>query len=110
MAIDFSILNSSLLANFSESITYVPASGDERTIDALIDRRIPPQPVPPGRGVRSFLLVSVANNSTTGISSAEIDTGGDTLRLAKRLGETATTVGIAKIVSHDNGMMTLEVR
>jgi hypothetical protein len=54
--------------------------------------------------------VRVANNSTTGISSEELNTGGDQIKLAVRIGETPTKRSVQLLSEHDPGMLVLICR
>jgi hypothetical protein len=54
--------------------------------------------------------VHVANSSTLGISSDEIDTGGDQIEFPPRDGKTAERRTITRLVTQDNGMLVLECR
>lgn len=54
--------------------------------------------------------VHVANNSVTGISSEEIDTGGDQLEFPPRDGKAAEKRSITRITTQDHGMLVLECR
>jgi len=84
-------------------------SSVSRQILALVNR----QPIaeiegaPHGHGPR--LEIEVENSSVSGISSGEIDIGRDKVRLIVVLDEEAQEMRITKILSHDEGMMKLEV-
>jgi hypothetical protein len=54
--------------------------------------------------------VHVANNATTGITSEELDCGGDMVEFAIRVGEPVTRRSIVRLLSHDEGMVVLECR
>lgn len=99
---------SNFLTAFGCPIVYTPAGGSGRNIIAIIDRLEPGQLT--NNSNAPMTTISVANNSTSGISAAEIDTGGDKVTLAIRRGETAMQRRITSIISQDAGMMTLEVR
>jgi len=98
------------LTMFAESITYIPRGGDQRQITGIIDREgaagLPGAPA----GNAPLCMITVANDSSSGISSSEIDKGGDKIKYSLRKGETAQERKIVKIISQDAGMMTLEVR
>lgn len=84
-------------------------SSVSRQVLALVNR----QPIskaegaPHGHGPR--VEIEVANNSISGISSAEVDEGRNKVRLIVVLGEEPQELRITKILSHDAGMMRLEV-
>jgi len=54
--------------------------------------------------------VIVRNDSTTGISSEEIDTGGDKLYIPGRRGRATRWMRIAKILNQNPGFMRLELK
>ena len=59
-------------------------------------------------GATAGLVIHVRNDAALGISSAEVDLGGDKVDLALRLGLAAQPHSIARIVSQDAGMLVLE--
>lgn len=93
-----------------ESVTYYPKAGGSRAITAIVNRGQPGSLDGAPHGVSPRLIIYVANDSTTGISSDEIDIGGDELKVAVRIGETAQNRRITKIATMDAGMMELELR
>jgi hypothetical protein len=100
---------SEILNAMGESIVYLPAGGGRRPILAIVDRE--GQAGLPGmRGTAPITTITVANDSTSGISSSEIDTANDMAELALREGDPVGQHIITKIISEDAGMMTLEVR
>jgi len=85
------------------------AAPTARTITAIVDR-YPAQPMgasPFGQSRR--LTITVYNDSTLGISSSEIDIGGDAIEVSERIGKTAVRKKINSIISQDDGMMELEL-
>jgi len=93
-----------------ELITYLPAGGGSREIKAIIDYEGIDGLGGAPHGKSYTIEISVVNNSTTGISSSELDTGGDKVTIPKRIGETAANRRITKIIEQDEGILTLEVR
>lgn len=101
--------------DFAESVTYYPhrfygaTARATRSITAVVMReqidaaRATDHPLP-------VYEVCVANSSTTGISSAELDTGGDILEFPPRDGETAKKFRILRLITQDHGMLVLECR
>lgn len=108
LAADFA---TTFLDDFAEAVTYVPAVGDERAIRAIIDRSppMPPAGSPLKAGLAPKITAEVANDSTDGISSAEIDIGGDQLKLPVRIGEAAAARAIVSILRHDEGSLLLGI-
>lgn len=97
------------LANFGEPVTYHPKGGSTRDIIAIIDRN----PVASIRGLphgnTERALIIVKNDADDGISSSEVNTGGDKIAYNVRIGQTEQQRGIRSIVWNDVGMMHLEV-
>jgi hypothetical protein len=54
--------------------------------------------------------VHVANDPVDGISSEELDTGGDQIELSPRDGEPAQRRSITQLITQDHGMLVLECR
>lgn len=93
-----------------ESVTYLPASGGSRAITALANRHQPSSMDEVPHGHAPLAVVTVQNDSSLGISSDEIDLGGDKLQYAVRIGQSVQARRITKLVSQDAGMLILEVR
>lgn len=87
----------------AERITYIPATGSSRTIKAVVQR----EPNEEFGGLTPEIIVLVENDSTRGIASDEVNTGGDKLKLAKRTDKVPVLVRIAQIMEHDAGFMKL---
>lgn len=93
-----------------ETITYLPRAGGSREIQAVVNRR-PPESIPAApRGFAPLLTILVLNNAVSGISSNELDKGGDKVTVAVRIGETAQNRKISGIEMQDTAMLKLEVR
>jgi len=95
---------------FAENIKYIPQGGGARNIQAIVDRESPGPIGDAAYGNSPTLKITVINSDTTGISTSEINCGGDKAELAVRYGETPQQRLIKKILSQDAGMMTIEVR
>ena len=112
-----------MVREWGEEVVYVPDTGAERTILAIVDRNpvrdVPEAPRPvPGKHIevevvnQATSLVRDANDYATdvgGITSAELAAGRDKLRLAVKLGETATERVVRKPIGHDEGSMIMEL-
>lgn len=99
------------LASCGESVKYKPTGGgDPRTITAVVTRGQPDELEGAGFGHSPLTTLFVANDNTTGISADEIDTGGDMIEYAVRIGESVEDRRITKIVQQDAGMLELELR
>jgi len=83
----------------TETVTYYPASGDSRQISAVITRSEP--------GRMPVVNALVMNSETEGIASDLVDTGGDKIECAKRVGEKPGLLRITEVLNHDAGLMLL---
>jgi hypothetical protein len=100
---------------FAESVTYYPfrypgtALRSNRTITAVVIReQIQAVTQDGSQTVLPRWEVHVANDSTAGISSDEIDLGGDQIGFPPRDGQTAERRSIVRLVTQDSGMLVLE--
>ena len=98
--------------HFAEDVTYYPhrfftdSVRPPRAIKAVVIRN-QVSVFNPDEQILTEFEVRVANDSTTGISSEELDTGGDQIEFATRVGETATKKSIQYLTEHDSGMLVL---
>ena len=90
-------------------VTYFPASGLSRKIQAVINYPGSEKIAELGGG-RQVSEVLVKNSSSDGIASDEVDTGGDKLKMAPREGMVPVLMRITRIISQDAGMMKLKVQ
>jgi len=99
------------LDEWGVTIAYKPAGGGSRTIVAILDYgQITQLPGMPAAN-SGTVTMTVANSSTIGISSSEIDRGGDKVSIPWPNEKSALQDRrVTKIISQDAGMMTLEVR
>lgn len=96
---------------FGESVKYKPVGdGDPRTINAVVTRGRPEELEGADYGHSPLTTIFVENNNVTGIASDEIDTGGDMVEYAVRIGEAVEDRRITKIIQQDAGMLELELR
>ena len=100
--------------DFAETVTYYPHVGyggtaTSREIKAIVIReQIQTSGADGGIVVVPVFEVHVANDSVTGISATELDTGGDKIELAMRIGGEATKRSIIYLNEHDDGMLQLQ--
>ncbi len=90
-----------------DTIVYDPLVGSPRIIKAIVDY---PGAGPIGQlagGSRLHVEILICNDPITGISSAEIDTGGDKVIVPMRRGLTAGLVRINKIITQDEASLRL---
>jgi len=97
------------LDSFAEPVTYWPRGGGSRSINAIVDREPSEKLEGMPHGYSPRLVLWVANDSTIGISSSEIDTGGDLIELPMRIGQVAEKFSMVKIGSQDVGMIMLGI-
>lgn len=101
---------------FAEAITYYPhqyygeAAPTPRSINAVVFREQIAVLAEDGDVVAPVWQIHVANNSTYGISSDELDLGGDQLEFAPRDGEAAVKKTITQLLTQDHGMLVIECR
>ncbi len=96
-------------SDFAESVEYIKSSGQVRSIDAVVIREALAQ-LQESDAVIPLFEVHVANDATSGITAAELNLGGDSLRFAVRVGGKVTSRTIHKLLGHDEGMLILECR
>jgi len=101
--------------HFAETVTYYPhrfhtaAVREPRAIKAVVIRN-QVSVFNPDEQILTEFEVRVANNSTNGISSAELDTGGDKIELAAKIGDTPSKRSVQYMTEHDEGMLVLICR
>jgi len=94
----------------AKTITYRPRSGASRSIKAIIEYPGPGAIDGLSGGSRPVMDIYVENSSTTGISSAEVDTGGDKLDVPLRFGLTNTRVRVTRIVAQDKAILHIQAQ
>lgn len=95
---------------FGETISYTPYGGVARDIVAIVDRgQAAPLPNAP-QAVRPSIVVTVSNSATLGILASSMDTARDIVSVARRIGGSAETMRIARVVWQDDAMLSVEVR
>ena len=90
-------------------VTYFPASGDPRRIQAVVDYPGPERIEELGGG-SEVSEVLVKNSGSDGIASSQVDTGGDKIKMAPRDGKVPVLMRITRIISQDAGMIKLKVQ
>jgi len=96
--------------DFAESVVYHPRLSSCRHIDAVVIRDPLAIFGPDGDDVLPSFEIHVANDVTTGITSEELNCGGDYLEFAIRVGQPNSMRSITRLISHDEGMLVLECR
>ena len=94
-----------LIRQFGEPIGYYNLAGDPvRNVNAMVQRDGAELLTETGDTSAEMLIVRVLNDATTGISSAEIDTGGDEISISPRVGEPTRRMSIVKLINDNAGM------
>ncbi|MGD2093298.1 MAG: hypothetical protein PVH61_44470 [Candidatus Aminicenantes bacterium] len=90
-----------------DTINYYPRSGGSRSIRATLEF-LGPDSIGTLIGSRRPVIdIFVKNNSSSGISSAEVDTGGDKVELPLRYGLSVRKVRIVKIMGQEKALLHL---
>ena len=96
--------------DFAEDVVYYPYSGEPRSISVVIERQQVQLNPEDGDTLSPVFIVHVANNATEGISSDELNVGGDAIEIAVRVGEQPQMRRVMRLLGHDEGMIDLECR
>ena len=96
--------------DFAEPGRYYPRARSARDIKIVAIREALAILGEDGDNVIPLFEIHVANNATSGITSDELNLGGDSIEFAIRVGGQATRRTITKLLSHDEGMLVLECR
>lgn len=96
--------------DFAESVIYYNRSGVARCIDAVVIREALAILPEDGDAVTPVFEIHVHNDEDTGISSEELNLGGDSIAFAIRVGQERSKRSITKLLGHDEGMLMLECR
>lgn len=96
--------------DFAEAVTYYPRSGSSRSINAVVLREQIATLAEDGDTVAPVWQIHVANDATSGISSAELNLGGDQLGFPPRDGKDAERRTITQLLTQDVGMIVVECR
>ena len=96
--------------DFAEPVTYYKKTGKARPINAVVVRDALAILPEDGDTVTPVFEIHVANDIVEGISSEELNLGGDMIAFAVRVGQAAQRRTITKLLAHDEGMLTLECR
>ncbi len=95
---------------FGEDVVYYPRSGGQRAIKAKVYRSPMAIIEETGEIPSQELMIVVKNSDCDGISSTEIDTGGDELAVALRQDSTPQRRSIARVITDHNGMVKFMVQ
>lgn len=99
-----------LLAQFGESITYWPRGGGSRSIDAIVEREPPAIYDASGNAVMYKAILRVYNSCRSGISSRELNNGGDEIDMLLKVGDQVPKrMSIMAMLSQDSGVTHFSV-
>jgi len=96
--------------DFAEPATYYAFHGSARDIMVIIDREAFAVFGPDGDTVLPAFAVKAVNSSSLGISSEELNCGGDAIAFPIRIGQSVSKRSVIRIIEHDEGMLILECR
>lgn len=102
--------------DFAELVTYYPkryageAERAAREIKAVVMREQMTVVSEDGDTVSPVFQIHVANDATDGISSTELDLGGDQIEFPVRDGKTAEKRTITQLLIQDPGVLVVECR
>jgi len=96
--------------DFAETATYRPRSGLCRSVRVVIIRDALALVPEDGDTVTPVSEIHVSTTGDYGITSAELDIGGDAIEFEYRLGREARPRTITRLLGHDEGMLVLECR
>lgn len=97
-----------LLAQFGESIAYLPKAGGRRPILAIVERNPPAIFDASGNAVLPTATIRTSNSCRSGISSREVDIGSDQIEMVGKIGETIPkTFSLMTMTSQDAGVTVL---
>ena len=94
----------------AEPVTYYKRDGRSRIINAVVERQALQLLNEDGDNIIPIFEIHVTNDSVLGISSDELNLGGDSLDFAIRVGQAKSLRTITKLLGHDEGMLILECR
>ena len=99
-----------LLDQFGESITYYPAAGGSRSIQAIVNRDPPEILDGSGNAVMPKALLQVLNSTTSGIGSSEVNIGSDEVGFPLRINDvSANRFSLLLLQSQSGGVTVLAV-
>lgn len=91
---------------FAVDVVYYPRDGSaSRTIKGRVERGTMEIINETGDVLSQAIIVTVENDNGKGIASDEIDTGGDKLAVARRVGKDAEQRSIVRVLSDNAGMV-----
>lgn len=99
-----------LQRQFGETVVYYRADGVTRTVTAIVQRDPLAIIQELGGTIGASLILEFQNSETLGISSEELDTGGDQVGVALRVGEAASVRSIVRVLSDSGAYLRLALQ
>lgn len=100
-----------LIGYFGEDLVYLPASGAEgRPIKGIVERGAMEILAEIGDHATQAIIVQVLSHGVRGILASEIDTGGDRIRVALRIGDLPVDRPIVKVIDDSGGFVRFAVQ
>ncbi len=96
--------------DFAEPVVYYKKTGKARPISAVVVRDALAILPEDGDTVTPVFEIHVANDILEGISSEELNLGGDMIAFAVRVGQAVERREIIRLLGHDEGMLYLQGR
>jgi len=91
---------------FAEAITYVPKAGDEKTINAIVERDLLAPIGSGGADTRHKIIeILIANDATKGVTSVNLN--GDYVKVAEYVGHPVERYRIIEIVEVNSASWAL---
>ena len=97
-------------SDFAEPVVYYKKTGKARAISAVVVRDALAILPEDGDTVTPVFEIHVANDIVKGISSEELNLGGDMIQFAPRVGQAVERREIVRLLGHDEGMLYLQCR
>lgn len=98
-----------LMDGVGESLTVYPDGVTARVVNGFVERN-PPEPLDGADALSPRLVITLANNATTGMTASEVNTGLSTVSIAAKPGGSATTRPIVSIIDQDAALIRVGVR
>ena len=96
--------------DFAEPVVYYKKTGKARPISAVVVRDALAILPEDGDTVTPVFEIHVANDIVEGISSEELNLGGDMIAFAVRVGQAVERREVIRLLGHDEGMILLQCR
>ena len=96
--------------DFAEPVVYYKKTGKARPINAVVVRDALAILPEDGDTVTPVFEIHAANDIVKGISSEELNLGGDMIAFAVRVGQPVERREIIRLLGHDEGMLHLQCR